>query len=116
MMIAPAGVKVHLALGYTDMRKGLASTLCLSRRRDVPQQSKARSCVFRLAAILFYLCASLAHMTPVLLQQNGEVTDAVGQAWRFHDLRATAVLIMLSTMVFTSMLAGSRLARNDSRS
>src|SRR6185437_5314099 len=23
MMIAPAGVKVHLALGYTDMRKGL---------------------------------------------------------------------------------------------
>jgi transposase len=23
MMIAPAGVKVHLALSYTDMRKGL---------------------------------------------------------------------------------------------
>jgi transposase len=23
MMIAPAGVKVHLALGYTDMRKGI---------------------------------------------------------------------------------------------
>jgi transposase len=23
MMIVPAGVKVHLALGYTDMRKGL---------------------------------------------------------------------------------------------
>ena len=22
MMIVPAGVKVHLALGYTDMRKG----------------------------------------------------------------------------------------------
>ncbi|UVK52452.1 IS66 family insertion sequence element accessory protein TnpB [Mesorhizobium sp. AR02] len=23
MLIAPAGVRVHLALGYTDMRKGL---------------------------------------------------------------------------------------------
>ncbi|MEA2916092.1 MAG: hypothetical protein QOJ15_8173 [Bradyrhizobium sp.] len=23
MMIVPAGVKVHLALGYTDMRKGM---------------------------------------------------------------------------------------------
>jgi len=23
MMIVPAGVKVHLALGYTDMRKGI---------------------------------------------------------------------------------------------
>ena len=23
MMIAPAGLKVHLALGYTDMRKGM---------------------------------------------------------------------------------------------
>ena len=26
MMIVPAGVKVHLALGYTDMRKGMYSS------------------------------------------------------------------------------------------
>ena len=28
MMVVPAGVRVHLALGYTDMRKGMA---CLPR-------------------------------------------------------------------------------------
>ena len=29
MMIVPAGVKAHLALGYTDMRKGLAGLAML---------------------------------------------------------------------------------------
>jgi len=29
MMIVPAGVKVHLALGYTDMRKGLQGLAAL---------------------------------------------------------------------------------------
>lgn len=33
MMIVPAGVKVHLALGYADMRKGMDGWLCWSRRR-----------------------------------------------------------------------------------
>jgi hypothetical protein len=27
MIVAPAGVKVHLALGRTDMRKGLGKSL-----------------------------------------------------------------------------------------
>ena len=37
MMIVPAGVKVHLALGYTDMRKGMDGLAALVEeqlRRD----------------------------------------------------------------------------------
>jgi len=49
-------------------------------------------------------------VTPLLQQQNGETTDAAGHVWRIHDLRATTVVIMLFTMVFTSMLAALRLA------
>jgi hypothetical protein len=33
MMIVPAGVKVHVALGYTDMRKGMMDWPYWSRRR-----------------------------------------------------------------------------------
>ena len=33
MMIVPAGVKVHLALGYTDMRKGLDGLAMLVQQR-----------------------------------------------------------------------------------
>ena len=33
MMIVPAGVKVHLALGYTDMRKGTTGSRHSSRKR-----------------------------------------------------------------------------------
>jgi hypothetical protein len=32
MMIVPAGVKVHLALGYTDMRKGMDGLAMLVRQ------------------------------------------------------------------------------------
>ena len=33
MMIVPAGVKVHLALGYTDMRKGSTDSPCWCSKR-----------------------------------------------------------------------------------
>jgi len=33
MMIVPAGVKVHLALGHTDMRKGLDGLAMLVQQR-----------------------------------------------------------------------------------
>ena len=38
MMIVPAGVKAHLALGYTDMRKGLdgLATLVQEHRKKDP--------------------------------------------------------------------------------
>jgi hypothetical protein len=34
MMIVPAGVKVHLALGYTDMRSYADLTIMRSPRRE----------------------------------------------------------------------------------
>jgi hypothetical protein len=39
---------------------------------------------------------------------------ASGHVWRTHDLRAITAMIMLFTMVFTTMLAGFRLADDDS--
>ena len=42
MMIVPAGVKVHLALGYTDMRKGLdgLATIVQETLRKEKQKKK----------------------------------------------------------------------------
>ncbi len=67
----------------------------------------------RFAAILFYVCSGLAHLTPWLLGQSGEVADATGHIWRIQDLRETTVAVMLFTMFFTSLLAALRLARNE---
>lgn len=92
-----------------------AFALHLSRRRELSQQPKGSIRAFRLAAILFYVCAGLAHLTPLLLHQSGEITDAAGHLWRVHDLRTTTVLIMFFTMLFVSMLAGLRLARDEPR-
>jgi transposase len=36
MMIVPTGVKVHLALGYTDMRKGLDGLAMLVQQTLTP--------------------------------------------------------------------------------
>jgi len=58
---------------------------------------------------LLYLASGLTHVTPWLIGQTGEVVDAAGHVWRIHDLRGTAVVIMLFTMFFTSMLATLRL-------
>ena len=52
-------------------------------------------------------------MTPLLLQRNGEITDAAGHLWRIPDLYATIALVMFFTMAFTSLLAVLRLARDD---
>jgi hypothetical protein len=65
---------------------------------------------FRLVAIVIYLSSGLTHLTPWLIGQSGEVTDAAGHLWRVSDLRAATVITMLLTMFFTSMLAVLRLA------
>jgi hypothetical protein len=52
-------------------------------------------------------------VTPWLIGQSGEVVDAANHVWRIGDLRETAVVIMLFTMVFTSMLAALRLATDN---
>ena len=64
----------------------------------------------RLVAILLYLGSGLTHVTPWLIGQSGEVTDAANHVWRIEDLRGTTVVILLFTMVFTSVLAALRLA------
>jgi putative membrane protein len=65
----------------------------------------------RLIAILFYVSAGLTHIVPWLMGQSGEVADATGHVWLIHDLRETTVAVMLFTMVFTSLLAALRLAK-----
>ena len=72
-----------------------------------------RNRALRLAAILLYLTSGLAHLTPWLMGQSGEVADATGHIWRIQDLRETTVAVMLFTMFFTAMLAALRLARDE---
>src|SRR5215813_5087535 len=54
------------------------------------------------------VCSSdlgLTHLTPWLMRQVGEAADGAGHIWRVHDVRETAVIAMLLTMGFTSLLA-----------
>jgi uncharacterized membrane protein len=87
-----------------------AFALYLSRRRHVFAPSAEQARVLRLVAILLYLGSGLTHVTPWLIGQSGEVTDAANHVWRVADLRETTVVILLFTMVFTSVLAALRLA------
>jgi uncharacterized membrane protein len=91
-----------------------AFALYLSRRRYVSAQPAEQGRALRLVAILLYLCSGLTHLTPFLLGQGGEITDAANHVWRIGDLRETTVVILLFTMVFTSMLAALRLATDAS--
>jgi putative membrane protein len=43
--------------------------------------------------------------------QVGEVADGAGHVWRVEDIRETAVITMLLTMAFTSLLALARIFR-----
>jgi uncharacterized membrane protein len=79
-------------------------------RRDLSVRPIGRRRALRFAAILFYLGAGLAHVTPWVIGQGGEVTDAGTHVWRVADLREATVVVMLFTMFFTSALAGLRLA------
>jgi hypothetical protein len=55
--------------------------------------------------VLFYLSTGLTHLTPWIMGQVGEVADGAGHIWRVEDIRETAVITMLLTMAFTSLLA-----------
>jgi putative membrane protein len=87
-----------------------AFAIYLGRRPDLPELIPARTRALRLMAIALYLGSGLTHLMPWLTGQSGEVADAAGHLWRIADLRATSVLTMLLTMVFTSLLAVLRLA------
>jgi len=87
-----------------------AFALYLNRRRQVSAWMAKQGRALRLVAILLYLGSGLTQVTPWLIGQNGEVTDAANHVWRIEDLRETTVVILLFTMVFTSVLAALRLA------
>jgi uncharacterized membrane protein len=90
-----------------------AFAIYLSGRRNVPVPSVASGKAFRFVAIVIYLSSGLTHLTPWLIGQSGEVTDAAGHLWRVSDLRAATVVTVLFTMFVTSVLAVLRLARED---
>ena len=87
-----------------------AFAIYLGRRRDASAPPAEPGRALRLVAILLYLCSGLTHVTPWVIGQSGAAVDAVGHTWRVEDLRGTSVVVVLFTMVFTSMLAGLRLA------
>jgi putative membrane protein len=58
-----------------------------------------------LPPILIYLAVALGSAVPYLLGSDGEVVDAAGRGWRTRDLHETITVVMLSTMMFTSVLA-----------
>jgi uncharacterized membrane protein len=84
-------------------------------RREMVAPTIGRQRTFGLVAILFYLGSGLTHVTPWLMGQTGEVTDAANHIWRVQDVRESAVIVLLFTMFFTSMLAALRLATEDLR-
>ena len=90
-----------------------AFALYLNRRCQVSAWTAERGRALRLVAILLYLGSGLTHVTPFLIGQSGEVTDAANHVWRIEDLRETTVVILLFTMVFTSILAALRLATDN---
>jgi uncharacterized membrane protein len=106
------GVPISNYLGWllTSWLFYQAFAIYLSRRRVASAGMTEQGRALRLAAILLYLCSGLTHVTPWIMRQSGEVADAAGHVWRIGDLRETTVVILLFTMVFTSMLAGLRLA------
>jgi len=72
-------------------------------------RSKIRACR-RKATVFFYVSARLTRLIPRLAGQSGTVTDAARRVWQIQDLRQTAVVVMLFTMAFISLLATLRLA------
>jgi uncharacterized membrane protein len=83
-------------------------------RRAVSAWAAEHGGTLRFVAILLYLASGLAHLTPWLTGQSGEVTDAAGYVWRVSDLRASVAITMLFTMFFTAMLATLRFATDRS--
>jgi uncharacterized membrane protein len=106
------GVPISNYLGWllTSWLFYQAFAIYLSLRHDVPTWTVNQERAFGLSAILLYLGSGLTHVTPWIIAQSGEVTDAAGHIWRIGDLREATVVTLLFTMVFTSMLAGLRLA------
>jgi putative membrane protein len=110
------GVPLSNYLGwfFTSWLFYQAFVLYLRFERATHKRTRRPVHELQLVAILFYACSDLTHVTPWLLDQRGEISGATGQLWRIHDLRATAVLIVVFTMLFSSSIALLRLAADSS--
>lgn len=64
---------------------------------------------FLAVPVLLYLASALCHLPP-LLDPDLQVTDAGGRAWSAADIRETAAIVALFTMLPTALLALMRLA------
>ena len=76
------------------------------------QRTDQRSNRFWLVPLLLYLGVGLSQIWPLLGGEKAVVMDAAGRTWRAHDLRETAVIVMMVTMLSTSMLAFLRWLEN----
>ena len=81
MIAVPAGVKVHLALGHTDMRKGLDGLATLIQEHLKKDPFSGHLFVFRgknasLLKILFWDGTGLCLFTAWIMEVFG------GRAWR----------------------------------
>jgi putative membrane protein len=65
----------------------------------------------RIAAVVLYAAAGLAHLVPWFSGASGEVVDASGHIWRVSDIRAMSAVVMLFTMLFSSALAAIKIAK-----
>ena len=84
------------------------SLFIYARGTRPPYSSRPRA--FWALPILLYLAAGLCHVPP-LFDPDIRLVDAGGRVWSAADLRETAVIVMLSTMLPTSILALFRLVR-----
>lgn len=81
--------------------------LALFARPAKPRSPRPRT--FWLLPILLYLAAGFSQIAPWLTDGGGRVTDPGGGVWSAADLRETAVIVMLFTMLPTATLALLRL-------
>lgn len=72
----------------------------------------SRDPVFLALPILAYLASGLCHLVP-LLDPDRAVVDGAGRVWSSADIRETAALVALLTMLPTSCLALIRLAQQN---
>lgn len=82
-------------------------------RRAVPERGE-RTAAFWSVPVLLYLGAGLCHIPP-LLDADAVLVDGASRIWSATDLRATAVIVMLVTMLPSALLALLALLRGKSQ-
>ena len=81
-------------------RRLLVGCFLLGSGRTVDWRSR-----FWLIPVLLFFWAGVCQILPLLVGQDAVVVDGAGVSWRAHDLRESAVIVMMATMLGTSVLA-----------